>query len=212
MKQDNELRVLFQGDSVTDCERDRNDPADLGNGYAASVAAWHTAAHPDSRVRFINRGVSGDRMRDLQERWERDCLDLLPDILSLLIGINDVWRRYDSADPTSLDDFARSYRDLLERARARTDARLVLLEPFVLPVSRDREKWREDLDPKIQSIRALAREYGAVYIPLDGLFAGASTRRPPQDWATDGVHPTANGHALIARAWLAAVDLRQASH
>lgn len=208
MQQNKELLVLFQGDSVTDCGWDRNDEAALGNGYVAMVAAWHTVAHPGSRVRFVNRGVSGNRVRDLQERWERDCLDLSPDILSILIGINDVWRRYDAADPTPLDDFARGYRDLLERARAKTNARLVLLEPFVLPVPPDREAWREDLDPKIQTVRALAREYDALYVPLDGLFARASTRRPSQDWAADGVHPSAGGHALIARAWLETVDLR----
>lgn len=209
MKPDHGLRVLFQGDSVTDCGRDRNDPAALGNGYAAMAAAWHAAAHPDSGARFINRGVSGDRVRDLQERWEHDCLDLFPDVLSILIGINDVWRRYDRADPTSADRFESGYRDLLERARARTDARLVLLEPFVLPVFPGHEEWREDLDPKIRIVRALAREYGATHIPLDGLFARAAARRPPRDWATDGVHPTAGGHALIARAWLEAVDLRR---
>ncbi len=207
MKRDDELLVLFQGDSVTDCGRERQDPAALGNGYAAMVAGWHTAAHPDSHARFVNRGISGNRVRDLQERWEQDCLALAPDVLSVLIGVNDVWRRYDANDPTPLADFARGYRDLLERARSRTSAKLVLLEPFVLPVPPDREAWREDLDPKIQTVRALAREYGASYIPLDGLFARASTRRPPQDWAADGVHPTAGGHALIARAWLETVDL-----
>lgn len=197
--------VLLQGDSITDAGRSRDHDGELGRGYAGATAAWFGMLHPELRVRFLNRGISGNRVRDLQARWQADCIDLKPDWVSILIGINDTWRRYDRNDPTSTEAYAEGYRDLLERTRAQTSARLVLLEPFVLPHPADRAAWRVDLDPKIAVARDLARAYGAIYVPLDGLFAAASARREPAFWAGDGVHPTPAGHALIARAWLQAV-------
>jgi len=198
--------VLFQGDSITDAGRSRENSAVLGGGYASQVAAWFSMLHPELRVRFINRGISGHRVRDLQARWQADCLDLKPDWVSIMIGINDTWRRYDRNDPTSAADYAAGYREILTRTRDHlAGTGLVLLEPFVLPCPDDRKAWREDLDPKIAAARELAREFGAVYIPLDGLFAAACVRREPAFWAADGVHPTQAGHAFIARAWLDAV-------
>jgi lysophospholipase L1-like esterase len=127
-------------------------------------------------------------------------------VVSILIGINDTWRRYDSNDPTSAEAFEQSYRDILTRTRENTDALIVMMEPFVLPYPQDRLTWREDLDPKIQVVRSLAREFEAALIPLDGIFAQAACRREPEYWAADGVHPTLNGHALIAREWLETVE------
>jgi lysophospholipase L1-like esterase len=203
--QDNST-VLFQGDSITDAGRSRENDAELGRGYANMTAAWFGMLYPEKNVRFINRGISGNRVRDLQARWQEDCLDLRPDVISILIGINDTWRRYDRDDPTDTEDYANGFRDLLERTRRETAATLVLLEPFVLPVPDDRRQWREDLDPKIQAARELAREFEAVYVPLDGIFAAACCRRAPAFWAADGVHPTQAGHALITRAWLDAAE------
>ncbi|MBN2451429.1 MAG: SGNH/GDSL hydrolase family protein [Lentisphaeria bacterium] len=197
--------VLFQGDSITDAGRSRDNDAELGRGYANLTAAWFSALFPELQVRFLNRGISGNRVRDLQARWQADCVDLRPDWVSIMIGINDTWRRYDRNDPTSAEDYAAGYRDILERTRQVTGAGLILLEPFVLPVPDDRRGWRVDLDPKIAAVRELAREFDALYVPLDGLFAAASTRRQPAFWAADGVHPTQAGHALIARAWLRTV-------
>ena len=202
---ENGARVLFQGDSITDCGRNRETGADLGRGYALMAAAWFGAHYPERNVVFINRGISGNRVKDLEQRWDQDCIALQPTWVSILIGINDCWRRYDRNDPTSLDSFAAGYRRILERVRNETNARLILMEPFVLPVPEDRKNWREDLDPKINAVRELAREFGALLVPLDGLFAAASTRREPAYWAADGVHPTPAGHALIAQAWLKAV-------
>lgn len=197
-------RVLFQGDSITDCGRNRADDSDLGTGYAALLAAWISAQYPCRNITFLNRGISGHRVKDLVARWKEDCLDLRPTWVSILIGINDVWRRYDSNDPTSTEEFAAGYRTLLEQTRG-IGARIILCEPFVLPTPPDRVRWREDLDPKIQAVRALAREFNTYYVPLDGLFAAASARREPAFWAADGVHPTPAGHALIAQAWLRTV-------
>lgn len=202
---ENNAVVLFQGDSITDAGRNRGNKNDLGGGYAMMTAALFAAAHPDKRVKFINRGISGDRVKDLQARWQDDCIDLKPTRVSILVGINDCWRKYDSHDPTSAEQFEAGYRDILEQVKRKLDAKLILMEPFVLPVPDDRKGWREDLDPKIDVVRNLAREYNAILVPLDGLFAQASARRESAFWAPDGVHPSAEGNALIAKAWLEAV-------
>ena len=123
-------------------------------------------------------------------------------LVSILIGINDTWRRYDSKDATDADAFERDYRTLLEKITKHLKARVVLLEPFLLHVPEDRYAWREDLNPKIDVTRKLAAEFGAELLVLDGLFAQAATQAPATYWAADGVHPTAAGHALIAETWL----------
>jgi lysophospholipase L1-like esterase len=158
--------------------------------------------YPSYRFHFFNRGINGNRVRDLRARWQRDCIDLKPDIISIYIGINDTWRRYDHGDPTSVDAFHSDYAAILDRTAAMCDAQLILCEPFVVPYPDDRKAWREDLDPKIDVIRTLAREYGACYVPLDGVFAAASCKLPCSYWTEDGVHPTAAGHELIADVWL----------
>lgn len=198
--------VLFQGDSVTDCGRSRDNDALLGSGYAGMVAAQFSAAYPDINVRFLNRGISGNRSKDLVARWQNDCIDLKPNWVSVLIGINDTWRRYDRQDPTSTEDYAANCREIFRRTREEIDARLIILEPFVLPYPEDRKAWRVDLDPKIHALRELAVEFDAVYVPLDGLLAAASCRRASTAWSGDGVHPSAAGHAFIARQWLQAVN------
>lgn len=200
--------ILFQGDSITDTGRNRNDAHSLGNGYALMLAGKLGALYSELNLTFYNRGISGNTAADLQERWAEDCLELKPTWVSIYIGINDTWRRYDSGKETSAEAFEASYRDLIERTKSETGARLVLIEPFVLPVPEDRIRWREDLDPKIQVVRKLAREYGALLVPLDGLFAAASMKAESAYWAPDGVHPTPAGHALIADAWLKATGVQ----
>lgn len=207
--------ILFQGDSITDCSRSREQtlglyPAALGHGYAYMIASTLCARYPQLNLRFINRGVSGDRVRDLQARWDEDCIDLRPDWLSINIGINDTWRRYkddpERVDMTTVEAFEAGYRELIVRARrANPGLQLILVEPFVLPAPPDRLMWREDLDPKIAVVRALAREFSTLLVPLDGLMNAASTQVAPQYWAEDGVHPTPAGHKLIADAWMKAM-------
>ena len=205
MIQDGQV-VLFQGDSITDAGRSRENLDDLGFGYAALTAAWFAAANPGKMVHFINRGISGHRAGDLRARWQADCLDLKPDWVSIMIGINDTWRRYDSGDPTSVETYQDNLRALLEMS-AKAGQRLIILEPFLLPVPADRVGWRVDLDPKINAARELAREFKAIYVALDGLFASVSAQRDPAFWLPDGVHPSLAGHALIAQAWLKATEL-----
>lgn len=201
--------VLFQGDSVTDCGRKKNIETDLGSGYPMMIASWFTSLYPEKKVKFLNRGISGNRVKDLKARWQEDCLDLKPDWVSILIGINDTWRRYDRNDATSAEKYASDYRFILSSIKENLpDTKIILCEPFVLPCPDDRKQWREDLDPKIQQVREIAREYNAIYIPLDGLFAQASASAEPKIWAADGVHPTLAGHAFIAQNWLRAVGVK----
>lgn len=198
--------ILFQGDSVTDCGRNRDALYDMGNGYPLLVGARLSAAYTGCDFTFINKAISGNRTCDLVARWDADCVNLRPTVVSILIGINDTWRKFDSNDPTDAKVFEKHYRDILTRTARETEARLVLLEPFVLPVYEDQKQWRADLDPKIQVIRQLSLEFGARYVPLDGMFAAASALKSPEFWAADGVHPSNAGHGLIAEAWLQAVS------
>ena len=199
--------MLFQGDSITDCGRDYDVPADLGTGFVAMIAGWCAAANPGLGLKFLNRGVSGDRARDLKARWKRDCLDLKPDWVTIFAGINDCWRRYDSNDPTSAAEFEVNYRDILDRARDMGVSGIILMEPFVVPYPADRRAWREDLDPKIEVVHKLARECDAKLVQLDSIFREACKAQPPSWWAGDGVHPSTAGHTLIARSWLEVAGL-----
>ena len=197
--------VLFQGDSITDCGRNREDGSDLGRGYPFMTAAWFSAMNPEKNVRFLDRGIGGDTIRDLDARWQADCLDLKPTWVSVLVGINDAAGRYAHNRVITVEEFEDTYRKLLNQARECSNARFVLMEPFVLPTEESRIQWREDLDPKIDAVRRLAREFEAVLIPLDGIFAQASACRSLSFWAADGVHPSPAGHAMVTQAWLKAV-------
>jgi len=192
--------ILFIGDSITDCGRSRENPEITGGGYPSLLAAQLGSDYAELDLRFLNLGISGNRAKDLKARWKEDCLSFKPDIVSILIGVNDVWRRYDSNDPTSTADFRSSCLSILQALQP-LNCQIVIMEPFLLPVPEDRKAWREDLDPKIHAVRELASEFADVYVPLDGIFASAACRRENKYWAPDGVHPSAQGHALIACSW-----------
>ncbi len=198
--------ILFQGDSITDCGRDRENQNHLGDGYAQCAAHALAALYPEAGFKVLNRGVSGNRVKDLLARYDDDFAAVKPDVLSILIGINDVWRRYDSADATSIDTFTEEYRQLLSQVkRDLPNTRIVIMEPFLLHVQPGQSAWREDLDPKIQVVRALAAEFADCFIPLDALMSARHAQGVPlAALATDGVHPTPTGHGFIAREWLKA--------
>jgi lysophospholipase L1-like esterase len=198
--------VLFYGDSITDAGRraKENNPGEMGVGYAAMIAWRLMARFPELNLKFTNRGISGNRVYDLESRFQTDVLDLKPSVVSIMIGINDTWRRYDSNVVSPVADFTASYRRILNAIRDKLGARLIICEPFLLPVPDDRKKWREDLDPRIAAARDLAREFRAMFLPLDGAFAAAACRAPMNYWLPDGVHPTPAGHALIAECWVQA--------
>jgi acyl-CoA thioesterase-1 len=194
--------ILFIGDSITDCRRDKSVPDTLGMGYAGMIAGRLGADHPELNLRFLNRGVNGDRTCDLLARWTVDCIDLKPDWVSILVGVNNTWRRYDHNEPTSDDTFEAEYRGLLTRVSTETEARLILCSPFLLHVDPAVAAMREDLDPKIAIIRKLADEFGAVWVDFDAVFLAALSRHIPEYWASDGVHPSLAGHAIMADAWI----------
>ncbi len=196
--------VLFQGDSITDCGRDRSDITSLGAGYPSVVAKLYAALFPDTKVTFVNKGISGNRVANLLERYEEDFKAVKPDVLSILIGINDTWRRYDNNDPTNAEEYEKNYRELISRVkRDLPECKLIIIEPFVLNSLPDRASWREDLDPKIQAVRKLAKEFADYYIPMDGIYAKAEVERYScEQLAADGVHPTALGHSIIAEEYM----------
>lgn len=193
-------RIVFIGDSITDAGRDREDPQSLGDGYVSLLAPELTAAGATVR----NLGIAGNRAVDLAARWEADLLPTAPDLLTVYIGVNDMWRRFDQDDPTSAEDFEARLRPLLERVVAAHAPRLVLMEPFFLPVTPEQAAWLDDLDGKRAVVRALAAEFGAELVPLHEVFTAAAAEHPVAELAPDGVHPTPLGSRLIADAWRAA--------
>jgi acyl-CoA thioesterase I len=197
--------VLFQGDSITDTFRKRDVADDLGQGYASIAAAWYQALYPEHMVRFVNRGIDGNTVLNLKDRWQEDCIDLKPDLVSILIGVNDTSCAMQNLDNSSLEEFEAAYRDILCQTKE-TGADLLLIEPFVLPYPDSKLVWRKELDARIFVVRTLAREFEATLVPMDGLFAQAAARREPVFWSYDGIHPSAPGHALIAQAWLDAAE------
>jgi lysophospholipase L1-like esterase len=201
--------VLFQGDSITDCGRVRSDGHNLGEGYPAHIAGLWRNLFPGSGVTFLNRGVSGDRAKNLLERYDADFKALGPDVVSVLIGINDTWRRYDSNDPTSVDEYEENYRTLLKNLkRDLPRAAIVIIEPFLLNSDPAKAVWRGDLDPKIQAARRLAKEFADVFVPMDGIFTRYAVEGIREtDMSADGVHPTPRGHGIIAAEWLRALGL-----
>lgn len=194
--------ILFQGDSITDADRNREIATDLGKGYVNEINLLLSADGQNKNIEITNRGISGDRVIDLKKRWDKDCISINPTAVSILIGINDCWRRYDNNDPTTADEFKKDYRYILNQVKERTDAKIILCEPFVLPIPEDRIQWREDLDPKIKVVWELSKEFDALYLPLDRIFREASALVEPILLAEDGVHPTPRGHNLIAKEWI----------
>jgi lysophospholipase L1-like esterase len=198
--------VMFTGDSITDCQHLEIEQP-LGWGYPLRVAGEWGFRRPDRPVTWLNTGIAGNKVMDLETRWQQDVLDARPDGVSVLVGINDVgWHTYaPDGYVIPVDDYTAGY-DRLLTPLAEAGTQLVLIEPFLLPLSDDQRKQREDLDPKIQAVRELARKFGAHLLAADGLFAQLAATTGPEYWAADGVHPTAAGHAALADAWLQLVD------
>lgn len=195
------MKILFQGDSITDAGRDKENFNDLGCGYPKFAAEFIRQNHPEAEFEFVNLGIGGNQTKDLVARLEKDFIEITPDIVSILIGVNDTWHHAEAKDWIPNDVFEERYRTVLEGIKTKTKAKIMMLEPFLIPVA-DKLCFREDLDPKIQIIRKLAREYADVYIATDGLFAQAYIGEDPQAFAADGVHPTEKGAELIGK-WYA---------
>lgn len=191
------MRILFQGDSVTDCSRDRSDFFGLGDGYVKYTVNALKAMFPDDEIEYINRGVSGDRTCDVLARADEDIIALKPDIVTMLIGVNDTWRRYDMNLLTTEEQFVSNYEAVIAKIKE-TGAKFVMLEPFLL-YNMGRDGYREDLNPKIDETRKLAMKYADRYIALDGILASAAVGCDNiADISADGVHPAELGKQLIA--------------
>lgn len=201
-------KILFTGDSITDCGSSLCDDINyLGHGYPVFIASEMGVKHPELELTFVNTGIAGNRVSDLANRWQRDVLNHKPQVLTVQIGINDVATRYDGNISISTMEFAEEYHNLLESVRKELpETKIILMEPFLLPLREELRRWRADLDPKIQAVRDLAEEFACTLIPLDGIFAAAACRREKSFWTADGVHPTPTGHALIAESWIAATS------
>ena len=200
------VRLLFQGDSITDAGRDKRNYYDMGKGYPKYAAEQLCKDHPDVAFDFINLGISGNRTCQLFDRLYKDGIELQPDVISILIGINDVWHRYGSNRIETTDEqIALNYRAILQRLKAQTNAKIVMIAPYLLDCE-DKDSIREDLNTLLPIIRGLADEFADVYIPLDKLFEEAAKTQPePKYYSGDGVHPNTNGAMFIGGKYAEAV-------
>ncbi len=202
--------VLFQGDSITDCGRRNKGTDDLGDGYPKTVKTLYDALFPNNDVIFVNRGISGNRTRDLLLRYEDDFLAVKPDFVSILIGINDTWRRYDSNDITSPERFTDEYERLLKKIkRDMPDTKIMLMIPFLIHTKPEKIVWHEDLDLKVIAVYELSKRYADYVLALDRVFEEAVTSGEftPAEISGDGVHPESLGHSIIAANFLTALEI-----
>lgn len=204
--------VLFQGDSITDAGRGResagtpNQQPGLGTGYAWLAAAELLVTRPDANLKIFNRGISGNKVYQLAERWQEDCLDLKPDVLSILIGVNDLWHKLNGKYDGTLEVYEKDYRKLLTRAKeALPKVKLIICEPFVLRCGAVNDKWFPEFDQYRAAARRVADSFQAAFVPFQAMFDQAIKYAPSEHWAKDGVHPTSAGAALMAHEWLLSV-------
>ncbi len=205
--------ILFQGDSITDTGRSRTSFGPhsgdaLGYGYVRLIANRLQDQEQDSYLQIYNRGVSGNRIRDMQSRWEGDSLRLMPDLLSILIGVNDTWNYLFTGLGSSPEEYHLVYHDILDLTRQRLpDIQLVLCEPFLLLTGEVSEKWEEDLKIRQESVRQLAGEFEAIHVPFQDALDEAAKQVSPRLLLDDGVHPTEKGHRVLEKCWMKAVTV-----
>ena len=198
------MKILFQGDSITDAGRNREQLC-LGKGYPVMIGG-ELGAHFPGKYTFDNKGVSGNRIVDVYARIKVDCWNLEPDVISLLIGVNDVWHEFGNKNGVEPERFEKVYRMLIEDTKAKLpNIKFMLMEPFVLPGRATEAAW-EDFSGTVyqlaEIVQKLAKEYNLSFVPLQEKLKVACKLCPPEYWLGDGVHPTAAGHRLISDAWL----------
>jgi lysophospholipase L1-like esterase len=200
--------ILFQGDSITDAGRKRditasNDPGALGNGYALLTAAALLQKYAKFDLKIYNRGISGNKVYQLAERWDKDCLELRPDVLSILIGVNDIWHKLNGEYNGTVEIYRNDYVALLERTRkALPDVKIVICEPFAVPgVKAVDDKWYPEFYGYQKAAKEIAGMFGAVFIPMQRIYDEAQKQAPGSYWTPDGVHPSLAGAHLMAGAW-----------
>ena len=206
--------LLFQGDSITDAGRTDTlkfiSPGwplmGMGFGYPHLLASKICAEHPNDWT-VLNRAITGNRVVDLYARWKLDALNLKPDVISILIGINDIWHEFERQNGVETPRFDEFYRRLLDWSlQSNPNMKFVLLEPFVLFHGAVAEEWRKEVTEKREVVRQIAKDYNTIFVPLQSVFDEATKRAPGDFWLADGVHPTLPGHHLIAKAWLKATQ------
>ncbi len=194
------IKLLFQGDSITDAGRDKRNYHDMGAGYPKYAAELLSENYPDVEFDFINLGIGGNRTDQLFDRLYQDAIQLQPDVISILIGINDVWHRHNFGMIATTDaQIQLNYRTILTELRAKTNAKIMMIAPYVLDYDNEtRQKMRKDLETVLPIIRSLADEFADVYMPLDEIFAEALKTQPESlYYSGDGVHPNENGARFI---------------
>lgn len=204
-------RILFQGDSVTDCGRccppaAGYDSRGMGPGYPGLIASQLICHHPEIQWDFVNRGVSGDRIVDLYARWKRDAINIKPDILSILVGVNDCLHERAHQNGVEPERYELIYRMLLEWTVQKLPCcQIVLMEPFMIAPKGDLVDWIPDMDKRSKIVQKLSSDFGAIFIPTAQIFKKAVNGGDGIIWSADCVHPSPAGHRLIADAWLEAV-------
>jgi lysophospholipase L1-like esterase len=203
--------ILFQGDSITDAGRDKNSknpntPSMMGNGYVMLTAAQLLHKFADRQPVIYNKGISGNKVYQLAERWDADCLDIKPNVLSILIGVNDYWHTKNGYDGT-LQKYETDYHTLIERTlTALPKVKLVICEPFALMVGGAvNSSWFPDFDGYREAAKNLATEFDAIFVPFQKVFDEAQKLAPGPYWTGDGVHPALAGAQLMADAWMKVV-------
>lgn len=203
--------ILFQGDSITDTGRSRlavgsNNPDGLGFGYPRLIADNLFQKFPDFHLQIYNRGVSGDRIRDMSQRWNRDSLRLAPDLLSILIGVNDTWNYIYMGMGSSPADYHQVYKELLlETRRSLPEIHFVLCAPFALITGEVSDDWMDDIRQRQRSVKDLAEEFQGIHVPFQSALDEAAKKVPAHRLLDDGVHPTEQGHRILAECWLESV-------
>lgn len=199
-------RLVFIGDSVTDCgRRDRRAP--YGDGYVSMLRDRLTAKYPETELTWHNVGVSGNTVRDLKQRWDRDAIGTRPDWLAVMIGINDIWRLFMGLphDAVPLEEYRTTLRELLLRARQETGCRLILASPYLIEPDRD-EPQRRMTDEYVDAVAQLAAELGSLYVDTQTGFDRVLRHTPASTWADDRIHPNGPSHAVLAQAFLDVID------
>lgn len=205
------MKILFLGDSITDVGRNTNNGSliSMGQGYALMVSGQLSVRYP-GRFSFVNRGISGNRSVDIYARIKADCWNLQPDVISILVGVNDVWHEFAAGNGVESDRFYRVCRALVTDTQAALpDAKLMLLEPFVLQGTATEKNWeafRREVFLRAEAVKKIAEETGARFVPLQDTLESACSSCPASYWLGDGVHPTPAGHQLIADAWVKAFE------
>jgi lysophospholipase L1-like esterase len=205
--------VLFQGDSITDWGRNYaatqpNSTNALGSGYVLLTAGHLLLKYPANNLQIYNKGISGNKVFQLADRWDADCLAIKPNILSIHIGVNDFWHTLTNGYTGTIDTYITDYHKLLDRTKhALPNLKLVICEPFGLKgVKAVDDKWYPTFDLFRKAARDIASEYGAAFVPLQAVFDKALGSAPATYWSLDGVHPSLAGEALMAQAWMEVVS------